>query len=60
MSTSPETTYQMGDRTYTRDELRAKVEAEAAGLDPEQWMFGKFEFDEWLSDSIVVGTVTKV
>jgi hypothetical protein len=33
-------------REYTRDELRQVVEAEAAGLTPEQWVGGDFEFDE--------------
>jgi hypothetical protein len=49
----------MNGQTFTRDQLREKVEAEAKDLDPGQWLFGKFEFDEWLSDSIVTGTVTR-
>lgn len=47
-------------RLLTREQLRAEVEAEAAGLPAEQWMFGRFEFNEWLSDSIITGHITRV
>lgn len=49
----------MSGKTYTRDQLRTKMEDEAAGLDPEQWLFGEFEFDEWLSDSLASGHVKR-
>jgi hypothetical protein len=48
------------NRELTREQLRSEVEAEATGLDPEQWFNGVFEFDEWLSDSIVTGSVARV
>lgn len=48
------------DRIVTREELRAEVEAEAAALDPAQWFDGEFRFDEWLSDSIITGIITRV
>ena len=37
------TIYRYMDREWTRDELRADVEAEAAGLDPDQWIGGEFQ-----------------
>ena len=53
------TTYRyIWTREWTRDELRA--DAEAAGLDPEQWIGGEFVFDDWLSDSILTGHVERV
>jgi hypothetical protein len=55
-----DTTYRYGNREYSREELRNAVEAEAAGLPPEQWLFGKFEFDEWLSDCLITGHVERV
>ena len=48
------------DREWTRDELRADAEAEAAGLDPEQWIGGEFNFDDWLSDCLLTGHIEKV
>jgi hypothetical protein len=47
-------------REVSYDELRADVEAEAAGLDPDQWIGGEFDFDDWLSDSLRVGTIKRV
>ena len=38
----------------------AHAEAEAAGLDPEQWTGGEFNFDDWLTDSILTGRVERV
>lgn len=55
-----DTIYRMGDRVYTRDKLREEVEVEAAGLDPDQWIGGEFNFDDWLIDSILVGTIETV
>ena len=52
--------YLYSGRAVTYDELRAEVEIEAAGLDPEQWLEGEFVFDAWLSDSLNVGTVERV
>jgi len=42
------------------DEPRSEVEAEAAGLDPEQWIGGEFVFDGWLVDSLLVGTIERL
>lgn len=53
-------TYVYLGKQYNRAELEAVVTAEAATLDPEQWLNGTFEFNEWLSDSIVTGTVTRL
>jgi hypothetical protein len=47
-------------KEYARDELCEHVEAQAAGLDPDQWIGGEFNFDDWLIDSILVGTIEKV
>jgi hypothetical protein len=44
-------------RARTYDGLRSEVEAEAASLDPGQWIDGEFVFDAWLSDSLLVGAV---
>jgi hypothetical protein len=52
--------YLYSGRVVTFDELRDEVEAEAADLDPEQWIDGEFTFDDWLVDSLVVGTVERV
>ena len=47
-------------REVSFEELRADIEAEAAGLDPQQWIDGEFDFDDWLSDSLLVGTTKRV
>lgn len=52
--------FRYGDRQSSRSELRNAVEAEAVHLPPEQWLFGRFEFDEWLSDCLVTGHVKRV
>ena len=39
-------------------ELRA--DAEAAGLDPAQWIGGEFVFDWWPSDSLLTGHVERI
>ena len=54
------TIYRDVDREWTRDELRAGARAEAAGLDPEQWIGGEFNFDDWLSDCLLTGHIEKV
>ena len=52
--------YFYDEGTFTREELKQQVESEVADLDASQWFLGKFEFDEWLSDSIITGDVVKV
>ncbi len=47
-------------REVSYDELPADTEAEAAGLDPVQWLGGEFDFDWWLSDSPLTGHVERV
>jgi hypothetical protein len=55
-----QTTYLYLERDLTREQLQQEVEADAAGQDPEQWLDGEFDFDDWLADSLVTGRVTKV
>ena len=52
--------FRYDNREYSREELRNSVEAEAAGPPPRQWLFGKFEFDEWLSDCVLTGHVKRL
>ena len=54
------TIYRDVDREWTRNELRADARAEAAGLDPEQWIGGEFVFGDWLSDCLLTGHIEKV
>lgn len=54
-----DTRFRYMDRVLSREQLRIEVEEEAAGLDPEQWFDGEFRFDEWLSDSIITGHITR-
>ncbi|MCF6391038.1 hypothetical protein L2K20_29110 [Mycobacterium sp. MBM] len=55
-----DTRFRYMNRVLSREQLRIEVEAEVAGLDPEQWFDGEFRFDEWLSDSIITRHVTRV
>lgn len=54
------TTYIDSGRVVAYDDLRDEIQAEAAGLDPSQWLDGEFVFDAWLSDSLLVGTIERV
>lgn len=54
------TAYRTKDGTYTRDELRERVVAEAATLPADQWTGDKFDFDEWLDEATNIGQVTVV
>ncbi len=54
------TKYLYSERVVTFDELRDEVETEAAGLPPEQWLGGEFNFDDWLCDSLLIGTIEQV
>ena len=54
------TTYRMCGKTYTWDELREVSEAEAADLPPETWRDGIFDFNDYLTESIQVGTIEEV
>lgn len=49
--------YRIGDETYTYDELREVTEAEVADLPPETWCDGKFNFDDYLTESVQAGTI---
>ena len=51
------TTYRMDDKTYIWDELREVSKAEAADLPPETWRDGKFDFNDYLVESIQVATI---
>lgn len=44
---------------YTYDELIAALDAEAATLDPEQWV-GGWNAHEYLIDALLVGTIERV
>ena len=54
------TTYRMSGKTYTRDELREVSKAEAADLPPETWRDGIFNFNDYLTESIQVGTIEQI
>ena len=47
----------MWGKTYTWDELRGVSKAEAADLPPETWRDGIFDFNDYLTESIQVGTI---
>ena len=54
------TTYRMDGKTYRWDELREVSRAEAADLPPETWRDGKFDFNDYLIESIQVGTIEEI
>jgi len=54
------TTYRMCGKTYTRDELREVSKAKAADLPPETWRDGIFNFNDYLTESIQVGTIEEI
>jgi hypothetical protein len=54
------TRYLMVGKTHTWDELREVSRAEAADLPPETWRDGKFDFNDYLIESVLVGTIKKV
>ena len=54
------TTYRMYGKAYTWDELREVSRAEAADLPPETWRDGKFDFNDYLIESVLVGTIEEV
>lgn len=53
------TIYLMTGIEYTYDELIAALDAEAATLDPEQWV-GGWDAHEYLIDALLVGTIERV
>jgi len=54
------TTYRMSGKVYTWDELREVCKAEAADLPPETWRDGIFNFNDYLTESIQVGTIEEI
>jgi hypothetical protein len=54
------TLYRIGDQTYSYDELRAVTEAEVSDLPPETWRDGTFDFDGYLTESLMTGTIDVV
>ena len=52
--------YLYDDRVISYDELRTEVEAEAAQVPDEHWIGGEFDFDDWLIESLMVGTIERV
>lgn len=53
------TTYLMTGIEYTYGELIAALDAEAATLDPEQWV-GGWDAHEYLIDALLVGAIERV
>lgn len=56
---SSQTTYLYNDRELTLEQLREEVEAHVDELDSSQWIDGEFDFDDWLANSLVTGSVAK-
>ena len=54
------TTYRMSGKIYTWDELREVSNAEATDLPPETWRDGIFNFNDYLTESIQVGTIEEI
>lgn len=54
------TRYRMCGKTYTWDELREVSKAEAADLPPGTWRDGKFDFNDYLIESVLVGTIEEI
>ena len=52
--------YRMCGKVYTWDELREVSMAEAVDLPPETWRDGKFDFNDYLTESIQVGTIEEI
>ena len=52
--------YRIASRVYTYGELRDATMAEVADLPPETWRGGNFDFDDYLIESIQVGTIEAV
>lgn len=52
--------YRAAGQTFTRDELKAFLEANAAELPPETWRDGYFDFDGYLIESIQTGTIEQI
>ena len=57
---NPITTYRMCGKTYTWDELREVSKAEAAHLPPETRRDGIFNSNDYLTESIQVGTIEDI
>ncbi|PND57697.1 hypothetical protein CRM90_12020 [Mycobacterium sp. ENV421] len=54
-----EVAYRMCGTEYTYDELIEALDAEAATLDPEQWV-GGWDAHEYLIEALLVGTIERV
>ena len=52
--------YRIDGRVYTYRELREMSKAEAADLPPETWRDGIFNFNDYLIESIQVGTIEEI
>jgi hypothetical protein len=52
--------YRIDGRVYTYGELRDATMAEVADLPPETWRDDKFDFNDYLIESIQVGTIEEV
>jgi len=49
--------YRLSGVEFTYDELRSAAECEAAEISLTRWLQGEFNFNEWLTDSLLVGTI---
>ena len=52
--------YRIDGRVYTYDELREVSKAEAADLRLDTWRDGKFDFNDYLIESLHTGTIELV
>ena len=52
--------YRIDSSVYTYGELRDATMAEVADLPPATWRDGKFDFNDYLIESIQVGTIEEV
>lgn len=59
MMAEDDTIYLMSGVEYSYDELIAALDAEAASLDPDQWV-GGWDAHEYLIDALLVGTIERV
>ncbi|WP_222622182.1 hypothetical protein [Mycolicibacterium fluoranthenivorans] len=55
-----DTIYRMSGSEYTHAELVAALEAEAAGLDPAQWVYGYFNVRDYIIEATNVGLIEVV
>ena len=57
---TPEQIRRIAHLGRSRNKRREEPEAEAADLPPETWRDGKFDFNDYLIESIQVGTIEEI